>query len=282
MTGDVAREDSTRSVLSRFLAAIEDDAALPPFVHANDAAIATTRALLDWLTPGQAHLLVTSLPPEVRHLLGDASLEREGRARAVGGRAEFFDRVGHHLGVAPASAELIVSAVFRALQQLLSPDVSAHTAQQLPHDLRHLWLSPVSAGTEDIAGDLDLLRQVLNDIERSGALPDRLTARDAFSSVMCLFEQRLSGGEARDLLLGLPRALRPFVERCMLERREEPTTFGLDELSANVAQDLGVELPEAAVLVAAVLAAVTRALPQEEIDRVASQLPRDLRRVWLA
>jgi uncharacterized protein (DUF2267 family) len=68
----------------------------------------------------------------------------------------------------------------------------------------------------------------------------------------------------------------------MLERREEPTMFDLDELTANVAQDLGVELPEAEAILAAVIAAVTRALPREEIDRVASQLPRDIRSVWLA
>lgn len=270
------------SVLARFLAAIEDDAVLPSFVHANDAAVATTRALLDRLTPGQAHILVTSLPHEVRGLLENTALGREERPTLTGGRAELFDRVGNELGVAPASAELIVSAVFRALQQLLPRDVIAHTAQQLPHDLRHLWLSPLPIATEDITGDLDLLRQVLDDIERSGALPVRIGAREAFSSVMCLFEQRLSGGDARDLLLGLPRALRPFVERCMLERREEPTTFGLEELSANVAADLGVELVEADAIVAAVIAAVTRALPEEELARVASQLPDDLRAVWLA
>lgn len=280
--GEDGYDTSSTSVLSRFLAAIEDDAALPSFVRASDAAVATTRALLDRLTPGQAHILATSLPADVRRLLEPATLGREGRPTLTGGRAELFDRVGNDLGVAPASAEVIISAVFRALQQLLSPDVTVHAAQQLPHDLRHLWLSPAPAGLEDITGDLDLLRQVLDDIERSGALPVRLTPREAFSSVMCLFEQRLSGGEARDLLLGLPRTLRPFVERCMLERREEPTTFGADELAANVAHDLGVELAEAEAIVAAVFAAVTRALPRDEIDHIASQLPRDLRGIWLA
>ena len=275
-------ETASTSVLARFLAAIEDDAVLPSFVHPNDAAVVTTRTLLDRLTPGQAHVFLTALPLDVRKLLEGGTLGREERPTLTGGRAELFDRVGKDLGVAPASAELIVSAVFRALQQLLPADVIAHTAQQLPHDLRHVWLSPLPIATEDIAGDLDLLRQALDDIERSGALPPRIGARDAFASVMCLFEQRLSGGEAREMLLGLPRTLRPFVERCMLERREEPTTFGLEELSANVAQDLGVELPEADAIVAAVIAAVTRVLPEEELARVASQLPDDLRAVWLA
>ena len=58
--------------------------------------------------------------------------------------------------------------------------------------------------------------------------------------------------------------------------------FDLGELTANVAQDLGLGLPEAAAIVAAVIAAVTRALPQEEIERVASQLPRDIRSMWPA
>jgi uncharacterized protein (DUF2267 family) len=270
---------ASSSVLQRFLAAIADEASLPPFLHAANAAIVSTHALLDRLTPGQAHGLVTSLPPEVRRLV---DVEREARPDRSGGRPELFDRVGNDLGVAPASAELICSAVFRALQSLLPHDVVEHVAQQLPHDLRQLWLSPAIEGTEEVAGDLDLLRRVLDDIERSGTLPLRLSARDAFSSVMCIFEQRLSGGEARALFLGLPRTLRPFVERCMLERREEPMTFGIDELSANVAFDLGVDLAQASAIVAAVIAAVTRALPEEEVDRAATQLPADLRTLWLA
>ena len=264
------------------LTAIAEDAGLPPYVQARDALTASLHALFARLTPGQAHAVVASLPADLRDLVESVRLEREGRPRFQGGRAELFDRIGKSLGVAPASAELIASAVFRAVQRVLPSDVIGHVAQQLPHDLRDVWQAPVASATEEIAGDLDLLRQIFDDIERSGALPARLTSRDAFSSVMCLFAQRLSGGDARNLHLGLPRTIRPLVERCMLERREEPTTFGLDELAANVAQDLGTGVEEAEAIIEAVFAAVTRALPREEIERVATQLPADLRRLWVA
>lgn len=280
--GVTSSETVGGSALSQCLAAIAEYAGLPPYVKPAAALRSTLHALFERLSQGQAHAVMTSLPSDVRQLVEPASLERHGMLAWQGGRAELFDRVGNDLGVAPASAELIASAVFRAVQQLLPSDVIGHVAQQLPHDLRDVWQAPVANATEDIAGDLDLLRQILDDIERSGVLSAGLTAREAFASVMCIFAQRLSGGDARDLLLGLPRTIRPFVERCMIERREEPTTFGFDELTANVAQELGTNLPDAEAIVESVFAAVTRALPQEEIDRVASQLPADLRRLWLA
>lgn len=267
---------------ARFLAVITENAALPSYVHAADAAVATMRAVLDRLTPGQAHALVDSLPPEVRSLFARACHEREGRRGSHGGLVELVDRVAGELGLAPSSAELIVHTVFRAIEDLVPPEISAHVAQQLPADLRDVWLSPSEPGSEDIIGDLDLMRRLLDDIERTGALPLRVTARDAFSSVMCIFAQRLSGGETKDLLVGLPRTIRPLVDRCMLERREEPISFGVDELVASVAQDLGTDLDEAEAIVAAVLAAVTRVLPREELEHVASQLPRDLRALWEA
>jgi uncharacterized protein (DUF2267 family) len=282
-TDESTAETSTATSRARFLAAIEEEAALPSYVKPDDAAIATMRAVLDRLTPGQAHALVVSLPSDVRAIFDRVCREREGRRTSQGGLVELVDRIGEDLGLAPASAELIACAVFRALRELLPFEVSAHVAQQLPTDLRAAWLSSVPGPTTvEVAGDLDLMRQILADIEKTGTLSLRMTAREAFSSVMCIFAQRLSGGETKDLLLGLPRTIRPLVDRCMLERRERPLSFGVDELVANVALDLDTELEDAEAIVAAVFAAVTRILPREELDHVASQLPEDLRTLWLA
>jgi uncharacterized protein (DUF2267 family) len=266
----------------QFLDDIEAEAALAPHVTPVEAAVAVVSTLLERLTAGQAHALVTALPADVRPLLEHSHASREGRPVAHIGRAELVDRVADQLGVPPISAELIVAAVFHALASILPREQIAHVAQQLPHDLRVLWLSPIPALTEDVGTEPELLQQLLDSIEQSGALPPRVPARAAFATVMCLLGERLSGGEAKRLLLGLPRTLRPLVEHCLIDRRERPTTFDSDELTALVAASLRIGLEDAELLIAAVLAAVSRVLPHEELDHVASQLPDDLRTIWSA
>lgn len=263
----------------KFLENIATEATLPPYVKPSDAAVATTSALFERLTSGEAHQVLTSLPPALQPLFEPCWARREGRPVTHLGRAELLDRVAWELGVAPSSAELISSAVFHALELELPRDVVDHVMHQLPHDLQELW-SSTTESEEEVAGDLDLLRQLEQDIEKTGALPHRLTAREAFGTVMCLFTMRLSAGEARDLLLGLPRTVRPIVDRCILERRERPLTFGSDELVANVAEELGTDLGKAEAIALSVFAAVTRILPREVQEHVASQLPADLRALW--
>ena len=263
--GETNIETPAESILPRFLAAIADDAVLPPYVKPANAAIVVVHALLERLTAGQAHALVASLPSDVRELLEPASLEREGRPSWHGGRPELLDRVGKELGVAPASAELVASAVFRAVQQLLEPEMITHAARQLPHDLRELWLSPVAGATEDVTGDLDLLRQILDDIERSGVLSVRLTAREAFSSVMCIFAQRLSGGDARDRIrLAAPVDPADLEHRVETEDRltREPsgrmTLKRLRRIGAIVVDEKEMGRPDRATITAALRAEADR------------------------
>jgi uncharacterized protein (DUF2267 family) len=278
-----AERDATQSsAAERFLGAIEAEAVLPPHVTPVEAAVVAVSALFDRLTAGQAHQVVTALPAEVRPLFERSYEHRTRRPVVRIGRAELVDRVAEQLGVAPVSAEIIVAAVFHALASILPREQIAHVAQQLPHDLQDLWLSPIPALTEDVGLEPELLRQLLGDIERSVALPARVSARAAFASVMCLFAERLSGGEARHLLLGLPRTVRPLVARCLVDRRERSLTFDSAELTAHVAADLGLGLEEAGSIIAAVFAAVGRILPHEELEHVASQLPEDLRSLWSA
>lgn len=284
-TQEPSREDAraeNADPAARFLDAIAEGASLPPHVTPVAAAIATTCPLLDRLTPGQAHDLIAALPDEVRPLFERCDLHRDGERAAWLGRAELVDRVAAHLGLAPVAAELVVGAVFRALEASLPQETIAHVAQQLPRDLQELWTWPVLDTAEEIATERELLPQVLGDIDRSGALPTHVSARRAFAVVMCLFSERLSGGEAKDLFLGLPRTLRPLVEACMIPRRERAVAFEAEELFAAVASDLDMELDAAPAVVAAVVAAVTRVLPSEELAHVESQLPDDLRAIWTA
>lgn len=277
---EAAFEPAQARTAEQFLGTIEAEAALPPHTTPVEAAVVTTGALLERLTAGQAHDLVSALPEDVRPFFERCYADREGRPIARFGRAELVDRVAGELAVAPAAAERITAVVFHALTSVLPRAQVNHVAQQLPRDLQHLWLSPALPPTEELPTEPELLRQLLDEIEASGTLPRRVSARTAFSGVMCLFAQRLSGGQTKHLLLGLPRTIRPLVQRCLPAPHESSLTFGSDELIANVATNLETGLDEAGAIVKAVFAAVKRVLPREEIDHVSSQLPDDLRRVW--
>jgi uncharacterized protein (DUF2267 family) len=265
---------------ARFLEEIDSAADLPAHVSPAMAAVATFSALLERLGPGEAHDLFAALPADLQPLFEGAHARRRGRPIVMMSRAELVDRVAGELAISPASAELVVGVVLRALGAVMPRPQVERVVHQLPGGLQELWLSPAPPAPELVSTDPELLRHVLRDIEGSGALPTTVTAREAFRTVMCLFGQRLSGGEAKNLLLGLPRTVRPLVERCMLDRREKALLFARDELAAAVSAELGVRLDEADAIVVAVVGAVTRILPREEIDHVASQLPEDLRRIW--
>ena len=119
--GETSSEIAGESALPRSLAAIAEEAGLPPYVKPAAALTSTLHALFDRLSQGQAHAVVASLPSDVRQLVESANLERQGMPAWQGGRAELFDRVGKDLGVAPASAELIASAVFRVVSSCCRP-----------------------------------------------------------------------------------------------------------------------------------------------------------------
>jgi uncharacterized protein (DUF2267 family) len=259
---------------------VETHAELPPHVSPLGAAVAVMSSLLERLTRGQAHELVAALPDTVQPLFAHCLEVREGEAGPQHIHApELLDRVGEQLAIAPAAAELVTITVFRALQRVLPRDVVANVTHQLPGDLQELWRAP-QPPSEPITTDVELRKEVLEHIERSGALPAHVPATAAFSAVMCLLGQRISGGEAHNLLLGLPKPLRPIVERCILHKESTILTFGADELEAGVADHLHTTLDDAARIVPAVFEAVRSVLPREEVEHVASQLPADLREVW--
>lgn len=264
-----------------FFEYIEAHAELPPHVSPLGAAVAVVSSLLERLTRGQAHELIAALPEAVQPLFAHCLEVRESEAGPKRIHApELLDRVGDRLAIAPSAAELVTVTVFCALQRVLPQEVVANVAHQLPGDLQDLWRAP-QPPREPITTDVELRKQVLENIEQSGALPAHVPATAAFSAVMCLLGQRISGGEARHLLLGLPKPLRSIVERCILHEESTLLTFGAEELEAGVADHLHTSLDDAARIVPAVFDAVRRVLTPEEIEHVGCQLPADLREVWM-
>jgi uncharacterized protein (DUF2267 family) len=119
--------------------------------------------------------------------------------------------------------------------------------------------------------------ELLDAVRRGTPLPPNVSAEAAFSAVICTLSQHVTGGEALHLFSSLPREIHPLIARCTIHRGEAAASFGYDELVAN---HLGVPRDDAENLTVAVIRAVTKRLPEQEVQHVASQLPPDIRELW--
>ena len=87
--------------------------------------------------------------------------------------------------------------------------------------------------------------------------------------------ERITRGEADDLAAQLPPEAAPYLEAT----RAEAERFDLDEFLRRVAERASVEAERSERLASAVFLALGRALTREEMDDLAAQLPRDIRRL---
>ncbi len=258
-------------------------ARLPPSVSPDDAIAAVMCTLVDRLTAGEAHYLFEALPASTRSLFATCIRHRAGQPTMRLDDVAFLARVAEHLGVTPAHAEIICGAVFDAVRDELPDKLVSDIAHQLPRGLQELWLAGgrvEEAPAEASLSAEDARRAIEEQIATSTPLPDGVTSSDAFSAVMCTVAQRLSGGEARELLLGLPTTMRGLVDRCAVHRAEESEVFGLEELLRRVAEHLHIEPARAQPIVVAVFSSAKRALPAKATFDIGSQLPVELRDLW--
>jgi uncharacterized protein (DUF2267 family) len=267
----------------QFVEIVESEALLPAHVTARAAIETVLGTLVGRLTAGEAHQLLVSLPTSVRPMLTRRVHEREGRPVVRLDRAELLASVADALGVAPAHAEQISAAVFTAARAVLPADVQDHVADQLPQDLKDLWRTPGAAISPTWTKVGTAARRDLEvEIENHVPLPPGVSSSAAFSAVMCAFSERLSGGEVQDVVLSLPPSIRELVEKCTLHRGEPGIVFGREGLIDRVAEHLGLDQADALPVISGVFATVKRILPWKEVNDITSQLPTDLRELWLA
>jgi uncharacterized protein (DUF2267 family) len=267
----------------QFVEIVESEALLPAHITARAAIEAVLGTLVGRLTAGEAHQLLVALPASVRPMLARRVHEREGRPVVRLDRAELLARVADALGVAPAHAEQISAAVFSAARAELPVDVQDHVADQLPRDLEDLWRTPGAAISPTWTKVGAAARRDLEiEIENHVPLPPGVTSSSAFSAVMCAFSERLSAGEVQDVLLSLPEGIRGLVAQCSLHRGEQGIVFGRQGLVDRVAEHLAVEQADALPVITGVFTTVKRILPWKEVNDITSQLPADLRELWLA
>lgn len=142
---------------------------------------------------------------------------------------------------------------------------------------------PLSMTQSENATEREPTRQdIVDDVRRRVRLPANVTPEQALSAVMCAFSQHVSGIEARHVFAHLPKAAQPILEPCMVHRGEPAQHFKRDGLVRRVADHLHVSKDEADDITSAVLEAVSARLPARVVEHVASQLPNDLRELWVS
>ena len=275
------REREMGEVRRSFVREVARRAPLPAHVTVEAAVSFVTCALAERLTGGGAHEMRDALPQAIASLLDHCVEDRTGPPSTMD-RAELVARTADWLGVTPKTGERICSGILSVVREWLPPPVGDRVAAQLPAGLKDLWFTtPDRDAVPTAPGEPELLHaQIYAEVERAAVLPPNVDVADAFMGVMCIFSQRLSGGEARQVLLGLPSSLRPLVTTCMLHRAEWADVFDERELMRRVAEHLGTTPSDAERVVRAVLRAVKHCLPEKEVEDTASQLPNDLRTLW--
>lgn len=269
----------------RFVRDVASRASLPAHVTVETAAITVLSNVVGRFTRGAAFTLLHALPGPVADLFERCVEQQKGPVSSLD-RSELLAATARDLGVAPLHAEAICRAVLSAVRAQLPPEIADHLAVQLPADLRELWAAhpsrlPTTTVVPDDANEA-LRLGVLAEIDKEAAeLPPGVDAAAAFLAVMCLFSKRLSGGEARHLYLALPSTLRPLLTGCMIHRDERPDAFDRAQLIRRVARHFAVTESSAERISRAVLRATKRCLPPKEVGDAASQLPPDLRELWL-
>jgi uncharacterized protein (DUF2267 family) len=266
-----------RRTAEELFAEVESEVGLPAHLTGEETAAAVTCVLQQRLTGGEARHLNQALPRPVRQRL-QGCLRHQLERPETFDRAGFLARLALHLGVAEPVAEDLARAVCAVLGRWLPVTVVEHVASQLPADLRDLWTvaeRPIGENPPE-----PIASAVFEEVRRNAALADDADERAAVVGVLCTLCQRLSRGEARDVIRELPPAIGSLVERCALHRDEPGEVFDREEFVHRVALHLGVPVPQAEQIARVVFTAVERFISPREVRDVASQLPHDLQSLW--
>jgi uncharacterized protein (DUF2267 family) len=134
---------------------------------------------------------------------------------------------------------------------------------------------------QPVGGRTQREQDLLADIRRRAPLPRDLAPEHALSAVTCALDQHVTGGESRHLFESLPGEVQPLLAPCLVHRAEPASRFGWDGLVRRVAEHLGIPPEDAEPIIPGVLQTLTSRLPRGAVEHVGSQLPEDIRRVWL-
>jgi uncharacterized protein (DUF2267 family) len=116
------------------------------------------------------------------------------------------------------------------------------------------------------------LRRVEDQIAANRSVSDtRRAAENAITATLETLNERISGGEARDLAAQLPQEIQPALR----PKAEEAEGFLLEEFHRRVAEREGVDIETARIDASAVMRVLREAVTPGELDDVMAQLPED-------
>ena len=99
----------------------------------------------------------------------------------------------------------------------------------------------------------------------------RRAAVDAITATLETLNERITGGEARDLAAQLPEEIQPALR----PKAEEAEGFSLEEFYRRVAERDGVDIDTARIDASVVMRVLREAVTSGELDDVMAQLPED-------
>lgn len=120
----------------------------------------------------------------------------------------------------------------------------------------------------------------IQDVCTIGGFDEEL-AECASVSVLCNLEQRIRGGEAKDMEAQLPFKLQELLHGCALHEGQKPEKFGREEFLRRVSEDVKKSPEETEGIVRAVLTAVRGKISEGEAEEFGNMLPADLRDLWM-
>jgi uncharacterized protein (DUF2267 family) len=299
--------DETSSTLSdraksdrakRLITDIQKQHVLPDDADPIEAFAAVTCVLTQRLSGGEARHVFGGIPAGPRGLVETCVLHRDEPAAAFD-LEDFLRRVADHLDVTPGMARRISGAVFVALRKQLSKEELAHVSSQLPADLRALW-APQPDEQIEVAGgslgpppldaarlavpprDVKVAHPLFQAIEARVSLPPSVSGAGAFGAAVCLLTLRLTRGEALHVRASLPEQIRDVIFGCTQHRSEEAGRFTRSDFIAALAEQLETSPEHSELIARRVFEELRHYLPSPEVAHVATQLPKDLKELWLS
>jgi uncharacterized protein (DUF2267 family) len=283
---------------NRLIAELEKQHVLPDDADPREAVAAVACVLTQRLSGGEARHVFRGIPAGLRGLVENCALHRDEPA-AVFDLEEFLRRVADHLDVTPHVARRLSGAVFAALRKHLSKEEIGHVSSQLPADLRALWApdpdekielaqGPIGPPPLDAARlaapprDAKVAHPLFRAIEARVSLPPSVSAAGAFGATLCLLTLRLTRGEALHVRASLPEELCDLIYGCTQHRSEEAGRFTRSDFIGALAEQLETSAEHSELIASRVFEELRHYLPGREVAHVATQLPKDLKDLWLS
>jgi uncharacterized protein (DUF2267 family) len=116
-------------------------------------------------------------------------------------------------------------------------------------------------------------------VSRAG-LPEGLGPGEAARGAVCTLARRLHADDARELIDGLPLAIRDLVACDRHRESDEAEPWSRAEFLGRIAEHVLADRAEAERIARAVFGALQRHIPPEEIALVGEALPSDIEELW--